>query len=462
MKIQILIIIAFFSMAITSSYGQCEGYDKYPDGEKAALKLFETYQQQIIDRDFVGAFENWKRVYDHSPAGNVAHYTDGVYLYKQLMRKATESSTIVMYQSELLRLYDRRMKCFGYPSETENIVLGEKAVEMYHINYDESVTMRTFKYVLETGELRHSPSFVEIYGAYSTYLYGGEKIDLFHLWQSRQQLESIIQYNLKNTDDFFLIDAYSKAKENIDVFYDLYLSDADTCSENVKILKNRYLTTTSDSIRNKTYEYLQTLNCIEAFRTIEELRKMPIGSIEDSEVGKELKQLELAASLSSKTAQKAAMAYDKKQYLLAAELYEQASTETGNNIDKSRYAYRIAEIYFNKINNKQDARSFAYQAMNLDPSWGLPYLLIGNMYEASYNECVKEAGIDSKLMVKAAINKWQMAKELDASTIKAVDEKLEKYEKLVKFELECPNPIFKTFVLDCWINEEVIIQECKE
>ena len=55
MKIQILIIIAFFSMAITSSYGQCEGYDKYPDGEKAALKLFETYQQQIIDRDFVGA-----------------------------------------------------------------------------------------------------------------------------------------------------------------------------------------------------------------------------------------------------------------------------------------------------------------------------------------------------------------------------------------------------------------------
>lgn len=442
------------------SYGQCEGYDKHPEGEEVAKQLFETYQNHILNEDFDEAYNVWQKVYKYSPAGNVAHYTDGVYIYKKLMRKATDARTVVLCQSELLRLYDRRMKCFGYASETENVVLGEKAVEMYHINYDESVTLRTFQYVLETGELRHSPEFVEVFGAFSTYLYGGEKMDLFHLWETRKQLDKILAYSYKNTDDPFLIDAYNKAENIINVYYDIYLSEADSCSNEVDSLKTIYLNTLVDSVRNAAYEDLQALSCIQAFETIEELRQNPIGSVEDSDIGKELKQLEIDENLASKTVKKAALAYDRKHYLLAAELYEQAISETGNNVHKARYAYRIAEIYFNKINSKQEARSFAYKASNFDPSWGLPYFLIGNMYEVSYNDCVKESGIDSRLMVQAAINKWQMAKELDASVLEFVEPKLKEYEGLIDFTSECDNPRMKTVVLDCWINEEVVVTEC--
>ena len=453
--------IFFLSLSLTV-VGQCDGYDKFPDGEEAAKALFDNYQDLIVNEDFKGAFEVWKNLYKHSPAGNVAHYKDGVLIYKQLMKDAPDARTVVIYQSELLRLYDRRMKCFGYPSETENVVLGEKAVEMYHINYDESVTLRTFKYVIETGELRHSSEFVEVYGTFCNYLYGGDKMDLFHLWESRQQINKIVEYNLENESDPFMIDEYQRAKDLIDIYYDIYLNNADSCSDAVSSLKEAYLTTDFDSVRTMVYDSLQNLSCIQAFETIEELRKNPFGSVVDSEIGKELKQLEMASNLAAKTAKKAAFAYDKKQYLLAAELYEQAMTETGNNIYKARYAYRIAEIYFNKVNNKSEARSFAYQAINNDPSWGLPYFLIGKMYEASYNDCVEENGIDSRLMVQAAINKWQMAKEIDVNMVEAVDAKLEEYKNLINFESACENPKMKTVVLDCWINEEVVVEECEE
>ncbi|MFK7949096.1 MAG: hypothetical protein AB8G11_16015 [Saprospiraceae bacterium] len=458
---RVLSLIFFFAFAIIA-FGQCDGYDKFPDGEEAAKKLFEAYQDSIVAENFEAAYQIWKSLYKHSPAGNIVHYTDGVHIYKQLMRKATDSRTIVLYQSELLRLYDRRMKCFGYPSETENIVLGEKAVEMYHINYDESVTHRTFKYVIETEEMRHSPEFVEVYGTFCNYLYGGDKMDLFHLWESQKHVNAIVEYNIENQTDEYLIDLYKQAKATVEVYYDIYLSNADSCTSEATRFKNLYLTSDLDSVRTAIYDSLQLLSCIEAFETLEELRQSPIGSIQDSDIGKELKQLELEANLSSKTAKKAAFAYDQNQYLLAAELYEQALTETGNNIYKARYAFRIAEIFFHKINNKQEARSFAYQAINFDPSWGLPYFIIGEMYESSYNDCVKDNGVDSRLMVQAAINKWQMAKEIDVEVVKLVNAKLEQYKSLINTKSACDNPKMKTVVLECWINEEVVVEECEE
>jgi tetratricopeptide (TPR) repeat protein len=462
MKKHILVLILINGLFFTKNFGQCEDYSNFPKGEEAAKALFESYRILMDAKDFEGAFEVWQQLYQFSPAGNVAHYIDGVTIYKALTRKATESSTVVNYQSELLRLYDRRMKCFGYPSETENIILGEKAVEMYHINYDESVTIRTFKYVLETEEMRHSPEFVEVYGTFSAYLFGGEKIDLFHLWQSRKQLETILNYNFKNNTDSVVIQSYQKAKETIDLYYNMYLNEADSCTEVVKVFKKVYESADSDSLRNIAYESLQALNCVEAFETIEKLRKNPVGSIEDSQIGEELKQLENTTNLAAKTAKKAALAYDKNQYLLAAELYEQALTETGNNTYKARYAYRIAEIYFNKINNKTEAKKYAILTMDFDPSWGMPYYLIGNMYEASYRECVQDAKINSKYMVQAAMDKWQMAKELDVNVVDLANEKLVQYKDLVTIDIFCTNLVTKTILLDCWINEEVEIQECEE
>jgi len=462
MKKYILVLMLISGLIFTESFGQCEDYSSFPEGESAAKALFKSYRELMEIKDFEHAFEVWQQVYEFSPAGNVAHYLDGVTIYKALMRKATESSTVVNYQSELLRLYDRRMKCFGYPSETENIILGEKAVEMYHINYDENVTIRTFKYVLETEEMRHSPEFVAVYGTFSAYLFGGEKIDLFHLWQSRKRLEKILNYNFENSTDSIVIKSYQKAKTTTDLYYNMYLNEADSCTEVVKIFKKVYKSADSDSLRNIVYESLQTLNCIEAFETIEKLRKNPIGSIEDSQIGEELKQLENTTNLAAKTAKKAALAYDKNQYLLSAELYEQALTETGNNTFKARYAYRIAEIYFNKINNKTEAKKYAILTTNLDPSWGMPYYLIGNMYESSYQECVEDAKINSKYMVQAAMDKWLMAKELDVNVVDLANEKLAQYKDLIVVDIFCDNLVTKTIMLDCWINEEVKIQKCEE
>lgn len=453
--------LGFFILAFANvkTFSQCEDYSNFPKGKAAALQLFEQYQNSMKIGDYEAAFEFWQSLYEYAPAGNEQHYLDGIEIYKKLMRKATDATTVVNYQSELLRLYDRRMKCFGYPSETENIILGEKAIEMYHINYDESVTIRTFQYVLETDELRHSPEFVEVYGTFSNYLYGGEKIDLFHLWQSQQQLNKIIDYNIENSADS-LKSAYEKAAETINIYYDIYLNIDDDCAGIADSFRLMYLNSTTEKGKNLAYESLQNLNCPTAFFILDSL-KSSYAILTESEIGSELKAIETASDSASNTAKKATLAYQRNQYLLAIELYEQCLEESGNNAYKARYAYRIAEIYLNKFNDKIKAKSFAEQAFNFDFSWGRPFYLIGNMYEASYNECVEKAKVESKLIVLAAIEKWTFAKEIDINMSALANAKLANYESLMGDNLDCENKVIKTIQVDCWIDEKVEIQVCE-
>ena len=338
-------IILFFLIGLQPQnllLSQCGGYENFPEGEAAAQQLFQTYRRQLANNEIEAAFKNWKLLYEYAPAGAEQHYKDGVTMYKKLMRRATESSEVVLYQSELLRLYDRRMKCFGYPNNRENVILGEKAVEMFHINYDESVTVRTFKYVLETGEMRHAPEFVEVYGTYCNYLFGSDRLDLFHLWESQQVLKKIVAYNLKNTDSDSLKNAYNEAMARVQVYYDTYLNSETDCTPLLDNLKNNFLTAATDSARNAAYDAFQNLNCIEAFLVLDTLRNTHAAA--QPQKTPDLEVLKEEGNLAARTAQKAALAYDRNQYLLAIELYEQALTETGSNVFKSRCAYRIAEI----------------------------------------------------------------------------------------------------------------------
>ena len=78
----------------------------------------------------------------------------------------------------------------------------------------------------------------------------------------------------------------------------------------------------------------------------------------------------------------------------------------------------------------------------------MPYFIIGEMYEASYNDCVKDNGVDSRLMVQAAIRKWKMAKEIDADVVELVDTKLNQYKNLINTKSTCDNPKMKTVVLE--------------
>jgi hypothetical protein len=134
--------------------------------------------------------------------------------------------------------------------------------------------------------------------------------------------------------------------------------------------------------------------------------------------------------------------------------------ESGNNAHKARYTYRIAEIYYNKINNKIKAKAFAEQAFSFDFSWGRPFYLIGNMYESSYSECVQNGNVESQLMVLAAIEKWTFAKEIDVNMSALVNAKLANYESLIDNNLDCEKPEIKTVYVNCWIKEKVEIKVC--
>jgi len=73
----------------------------------------------------------------------------------------------------------------------------------------------------------------------------------------------------------------------------------------------------------------------------------------------------------------------------------------------------MASIEFRKNKSYGSARTMARKAAQLNPSWGKPYSLIGDMYAQTARSCGDSW--NQRLAIIAAIEKWQIAKGKDLS-----------------------------------------------
>lgn len=446
-------------------FAQCEGYEHFPGGKELGKKQYITYRNLMKAGDFEAAFEAWQKLYEHAPAGNVQHYLDGVVLHRQMMKKATEAREVVLLQSALLKLYDRRMKCFGYKAGTENVIIAEKAVEMYHLNYDENVTRRTYKYVLESGEKRVPPEFISTYAALVTYLYGAERMNIMGLTELKMVINQLANHNIQHAAEDYMMDLYQTAKTEANQYFDIYLPTVSDCAAHLEGYKAEVAENPDDkALKLEILNKLEAMSCEPDSSFLVVLNQ----AIEDLDIDKndplnEAKGIFGLPLLSSATAKKAKTAFINKEYKVAIELYEQAITETGNKTQKAKYAYRIAEIYYQQLYDKKRARAYAFNADALDADWGQPLMLIGDMYAASYLDCVKKERIESRHIVLAAVDKWKAAKTTNPALEKVYQAKIAKHADLIPNveDLQCDNTIEKMVEIGCWIKEKVMIWVCE-
>lgn len=466
-SIKILFCILFnILISTTLSFGQCEGYQDYPEGEEAATQAFSDYKDLMAQGHLDSAYRIWKKLYEHAPAGSELHYKDGVIFYREFMRQAPEGREVVLFQTQLLKLYDRRMKCFGYENGTYNVILAEKAVEMYDMNYDEDVTRRTFNYVLETGEKRFQPEWLSKYATFCTYLFGAERLGRKILQKKQIIINKILDYNIKYALDEERKEQYIAAKKTANTYFDIYLKEPSNCEVWVANFKHQLKKDPdNDSLKLQIKQTVRTMDCLVAeqlWSSIVIKKKPVIETVAaDNKIEEPIENVSKGrADRYSRLAEQAQEAFKEQKYPYSIELYEQAISETGRPALKAKYAYNIAEIYFNKLNDKVKAREYAWASANYDKAWGKPYLLIGDMYAASYTDCVQSKKVKSLDLTLAAIQQWKQAVTINSELSDLYTERIEPYKDYLP-SINCEETINKIIELGCWINEDIEVQVCK-
>ncbi|MEX0661501.1 MAG: hypothetical protein WEA58_08735 [Balneolaceae bacterium] len=81
------------------------------------------------------------------------------------------------------------------------------------------------------------------------------------------------------------------------------------------------------------------------------------------------------------------------QYEKALTFLKEAREKTDEQTQKRNISLEIAEAYQN-LNQFESARSFARQAIDIDPNWGDPYLRIASIYAGTISRCTSDRTID--------------------------------------------------------------------
>jgi len=143
----------------------------------------------------------------------------------------------------------------------------------------------------------------------------------------------------------------------------------------------------------------------------------------------------------------------------AVEFYKQALEMAENEEDKASYYYGLSGAYF-KSGNNSTARSYAYKSLEIKPDWGKPFVLIGDIYAASANECGSNS-FESAMLYSAAIDKFITAIAKDSSVSDFANKKIASYSKYLPSNEDAFFNGYKegdAYTVGCWINESTKVR----
>lgn len=142
----------------------------------------------------------------------------------------------------------------------------------------------------------------------------------------------------------------------------------------------------------------------------------------------------------------------------AMEYFKKAIDQETDSYSRAKYALRVAEI-LRKKGRLEEARSYAYKALDYQPTLGKAYLLIGSMYASSANSCGNDV-VSKRMVYVAALNKALKAKAVDPSISSLANRFIASYADNIPTKKD----LFVAGVasgsrhkIGCWINETVIV-----
>ena len=246
-----------------------------------------------------------------------------------------------------------------------------------------------------------------------------------------------LEYNLSNESKSKKF--YEKASENVEKLFVPFA----TCEDLIAMFDAKYQETPDDlTLIKRIVKVLDKKDCTDAtvyFEAATKLHESEPSALSAYNMGN--------------------LSLRKNKYSQAIGFYNQALEMAENDEDKANYYYGLSGAYF-KSGSNSSARSYAYKAIDIKPSWGKPFVLIGDIYAASANECGSNS-FESAMLYSAAIDKFITAKSKDSSVGDFADKKIASYSKYLPSNEDAFFNGFKegdSYTVGCWINESTKVR----
>ena len=435
MKIKAIVTLPVMICLASLSFSQGK-YGATPEDSMMCVRNLSVYVDFVKQDDAKGAYKYWKIPFDVCPKSSLKMYVDGVNIIRDMIEAEESEARKKALIDTLLLIHDRRIENFG----KEGYVLGRKGAFMYKYETGLQEAFETMdKSIKLEGNNSEAATLVYHFVA-GTKLAEEDKIEKSRVIEMFTKSMDIIDYNLKNEKNERIRESYQKAQENIEAYAAPYLS----CETIEGIVEKNFEVNKGDAgWLEKMANLLDKKDCEES----PSFYKVANRSHELNPTAESAKNMGI-------------LSLTKKQYQDAERFLKQSVELVGDNKEKkAEYEFLLAKTYYAQ-GQYSAARQHSLNAANLKSGWGEPYILIGDMYAASFNQC---EGKDKELKAVywAAIDKYIKAKNADPSLTDEVNKKIATYSQHFPTTQEAFFHTLKegdSYTVGCWINETTTVR----
>jgi len=447
-------------LANQAAIGQCETWMGAAN-ESEITDAHTIYRGHMKTEEFDDAYEFWKVAYEAAPAADGSrdfHYTDGIKIYKNKLKNASTDEEKQEYVDMVLKLYDQVISCYEAGSikmkidSKERIAyfLGRKAYDMYYeLRTPYSMTFPALEKAIEVGGMNTEYIVIAPYADVATYQFSNDKMDNVKARAIYNKINELSDHNIKNNEKYSSY--YKQAKESALGSFAPFESQVFDCAYFINKLEPTYRADPDNpAVIKETIQTLKRQGCDSSDALVAELEGK-YAKYANEENAK--RQAEFEANNPAMLAKKA---YDAADYAGAIAKYQEAANSASDANKQAEYYFRIASIQGRKLKKYADARRSALKAAELNPNYGRPYMLIGDLYASSSRNCGDN--FMQRCAVLAAINKYSKAKSVDSSVASEANSRIAKYSDSKPSKDEAFMRGFKsgqTVKVECWIGEKV-------
>ena len=429
---KVLITLAVLIGVQGLSYAQ-DGWNWPEDENKRALAMEKNalYTDMLNSENYEMAKKPLLWLLKETPDLNASIYIQGVKIFENLARTGSGQSQKNLQDSTIL-LYDLRMKYFN---DVDNVT-NRKAFDAYQMWKDRS-DRRKDLYDLQK-------STVELLG---TNILNGNTI---------YYMDAARRYKLSGggLTDLDIIDIYDQINEILDA-KEAAGESADKLSryrENVDKIFNSSVTIDCNIIDQQLYPKF-----IEKGKPLEDAQRIVkfglAGGCTGNDSFIEAAKVVLASSPEFGLWRLIALKSKSNGNLEEAEQYfKEALKYTEDNIKQGEVYLDLADIA-SKNGRKTDARSFAYKALEVDPSKSEAYIIIGDLYFKSGEDCKAGKDVVKDRAVYIAAYDMYM-KGGNSARLELAKEQFPSKEDIFNYNYT----VGQVIEVNCWIGGTVKVQ----
>jgi len=458
-----LAAVLLVSLWMNQSIAQCTNWNELGAAQKdQAENAHVLYRDFVKAKDYTSALPEWKKAYELAPAADGQrdwHFTDGIEIYLNLFKSASDDAQKKEYTDQIMALYDQAVECLesgainlpGTSPESQIAFLrGRQAYNMFYtLNTPYSKTLEALEEAVEKGGDKTEYIVLDPYARVAIYMFSNDKMDKEKAQELYKQLNDIADHNIANNETYGSY--YKSAKASMNAVFAEYENQIFDCAYFKEKLYPQY-ENNRDSLEivQSVYSTLLSKGCDTSATYMQEMKQW----------GREL-AVKINAERDSlrritDPAYDASLLYKEEKFEKALARYEEAIEQEEDQERKAELYFAAASIQFRKLSRYSAARDYARKAASLKDNWGQPYMMIGDMYAQTAPSCGD--AWEQRLAILAAIEKYAYARSIDNSVAEEANRKIGTYNGSLPEKQEGFMRGVKagqTVRVGCWIGESV-------